>query len=95
MKQSGIWEGKPFADPNLAKKYKKDFAQFQQEMSYLVKEDKVAVATQSAHSARLIAAIDLREIAATQQHHISEQLLPQSHDLGMETKEGVKAAQKV
>jgi len=25
MVQSGIWEGKPFADPGLAKKFKTDF----------------------------------------------------------------------
>ena len=44
MVSSGIWEGKPFSDSSLAKKFKKEFEQFASDKSFMVKDDKVAVA---------------------------------------------------
>ncbi len=44
MTKSGIWEGKPFQDVKLAKRFQKDFLSFVEEKSHLVKVDKVAKA---------------------------------------------------
>lgn len=44
MVASGIWDGQPFSDEVLAKKFKPELEAFVAEKSYLVKEDKVAMA---------------------------------------------------
>ena len=44
MTKSGIWEGKPFQDAKLAKRFQKEFEKFVEEKSHLVKVDKVAKA---------------------------------------------------
>lgn len=44
MVASGIWDGQPFSDEGLAKRFRPELESFVAEKSYLVKEDKVAIA---------------------------------------------------
>ena len=64
MINSGIWEGKPFSDAGLAKKFKHDFEQFVQDKSYMVKEDKVAVASSKCEEITVIAQLNIVGLAS-------------------------------
>jgi len=44
MKTTGLWAGQPTPDASAAKKFKTEMAQFITNQSYLVREDKVAIA---------------------------------------------------
>lgn len=63
MINSGIWEGKPFADQSLAKRFKTDFKQFAEDNSFMVKEDKVAVAMDRVNDVNKLATKNVELIA--------------------------------
>ena len=63
MVTSGIWEGKPFADQGLARKFQKEFDQFANDKSFMVKDDKVAVALNLADSTLKIATKNVALVA--------------------------------
>lgn len=63
MITSGIWEGKPFSDAGLARKFQKELEQFANDKSFMVKDDKVAVALNLADQTKKIATKNVALVA--------------------------------
>ena len=91
MVKSGIWDGQPFSDEGLAKRFKPDFEQFVVEKSYLVKEDKVAIAQSMVDETRTIASLNVMKLA-TASKNIEEKLLPSAIDIVLEGKQDAEHA---
>lgn len=85
MEKSGIWEGQPFSDETLAKRFKPELDLFVQEKSYLVREDKVAIAQSRVDETKAIATLNVVKLAATSKN-IEEKLLPSAIDIVLEGK---------
>lgn len=85
MEKSGIWEGQPFADESLANKFKPELEQFVAEKSYLVKEDKVAVAQSRVDETKAIATLNVFKLVEASKN-IEEKLLPSAIDIVLEGK---------
>lgn len=91
MEKSGIWEGQPFSDENLAKRFKPELDLFVQEKSYLVKEDKVAIAQSRVDETKAIASLNVVKLAAASKN-IEEKLLPSAIDIVLEGKQDAEHA---
>lgn len=64
MVVSGIWDGQPFSDEGLAKRFKSELDIFINEKQSLVKEDKVAMAQSRVNETISIAALNVKNLAS-------------------------------
>ncbi len=88
---SGIWDGQPFSDEGLAKRFKQELDSFVSEKCYLVKEDKVAIAQSRVDETRVIATLNVVKLAAASKN-IEEKLLPSAIDIVLEGKQDAEHA---
>ena len=94
MANSGIWEGKPFADDSLAKTFKKDFMQFVSENQYRIQPDRLANAFISVNEAKKAAVSNIK-VLIENQIFLTERLLPEAEDVGAETKQVIETAKEI
>ena len=94
MKTTGLWVGQPTPDAAAAKKFKPELAQFVTNQSYLVREDKVAIAQQKVNETKTIASDNLKKLSQNNTE-IEEELLPSAIEIALAGKEEEMIANEI